>query len=151
MTKVERIDSATCRMLAREIDAALREIADRHGLAVQVGGGKYESGYYEPKVRLAVRDAQGTAATPEAAAFRQLAQFYGLKQDDLGRTFESNGRTYRLVGLKARSDKYPFLAADVVTGKAFKFTSDVVRRGLGIEETGKLTLTDPPTRSEQTR
>ena len=62
----------------------------------------------------------------------KMARLYTLNPDDLGKTFTSGGKTFKIEGLKTRSHKRPVLASDVRTGKKFVFEVEAVQRALGI-------------------
>src|SRR5688572_28761642 len=97
--------------IAARIDAALQPIAEELGISISRGRGTYDeiNGLGTLKVEVAIKKPDGTVATREAAYFREAAPLYGLKPEDLGRTFEVKGEQYQLVGLKPRAEKMPFL------------------------------------------
>jgi len=47
MESITRQDAQT---LGREVEEALRAVAERHGLTVEVRGGTYDSGFFKPRV-----------------------------------------------------------------------------------------------------
>jgi hypothetical protein len=69
----------------------------------------------------------GGELTAAGKDFINYASMYGLEPSDLGKEFKSRGKTYRITGFKPRSHKYPILAVNVRTGKAFKFMVEDVK------------------------
>jgi hypothetical protein len=130
MDKITKFDPATCRALSDRIKAALQPLAESLGVTITMGGGKYEAGYYDPKLRVSVVGADGTIGSPEAAAFRQLAHLYGLKAEDLGKTFRAQGDTLTITGLRTRAAKRPIVAR-ATSGKSYVFPAEDVKRLLG--------------------
>jgi hypothetical protein len=51
---------------------------------------------------------------------------YGLEADDYGATFISQGRRFKLTGVKPSRPSYPISAECLSTGKGFKFPRSVV-------------------------
>jgi len=61
--------------------------------------------------------------------FKESAHLFGLRKEDLGRTFIYQGRTYRIAGLKCRNTKYPILCVDE-EGADYTFTPEMVQSSL---------------------
>jgi hypothetical protein len=133
-----KIDKTLLKVLRVEIDEALAALGTKHGLVFHAG-----SATYQPdgtcatyKLELAVVGDDGVVATKEAAAFRDLAGvFYGLKSEDLGRTFVSNGKTFKLTGMSAGRVKMPIQGMDVETGKTYKFAVELIKRKFAEQDT----------------
>lgn len=116
------------RAAIREIDAKMREaleaVAAELGLELEVGGGSFDPGVgtFKPKVTFKL-------ATAGLNEWARWAPLLGLEVSDLGREFESRGRTFTIVGVAPRSTKYPVLAKGT-DGRTYKFTEAGVRRAL---------------------
>lgn len=63
-------------------------------------------------------------------AFTAAASMWGLSPKDLGREFVSQRRRFRIESANLRAHKLPIIAADVRTGKRFKFAPTTVKAGL---------------------
>ncbi len=112
-----------------DLRVGLQAIGDKHGVVLTLGNARYSDTNATMKLELSKKDASGMAITREAAAFLRDAAIYGLEPSDLGRTFTSNGRTFKITGSNPRSQKYPILAA-LPNEKQYKFHDTVVKRGL---------------------
>lgn len=140
---------ASVRALRAEIDAALKQVADKHGLIMGLGNARFSPTEMHftklsivPKVTPTVNSLQ-TASTPSATsngvdpyqtleirAFISLAFQFGLKKEWLGKQFLGNGGTrYTIVGLKPSYRKYPVIAVGPQGGR-YKIPADTVRRGI---------------------
>lgn len=128
ITAIGRIE---CQIIGTKAEQALREAFAQFNLEVKRGNATYDlsGGYCEIRFQFNLRKADGTVETKEAADFKRAAFLYGLKPEDLGRTFTLGRQTFTLCGLKTKSQKYPILgrAAD---GKVFKFSHRDVARQL---------------------
>ena len=124
--RISRIDRATCRMLASEIEAALQSIAAKHSISVRAVGGRFSEHEYTCKVECQVKNASGIPAN-----FAAEARALGLPEDCHGKTFRSDsGRSFVITGIELRRHKMPVSAKDPVSGGNFKFSVAVVLRGL---------------------
>lgn len=120
---ITKFDKPTLNALRPEINAALQEVAAKHGITIKLGNGTYTSVSADFKVSLKV----------EGAAESELdnwALFHDLPKGLFGRTFKSGGETYTISGVKPRSSKFPILATNS-QGKTYKFPVETVRQGLG--------------------
>ena len=100
--------------------------------------GETESRYWRvsPSVLAPAKDLDGGAAPPadtsarDKATWTRCAPVYGIPADAFGSVFRANGTEYRIAGIVTRRPKFPILGTRVSDGKRFKFTADVVIRGL---------------------
>lgn len=113
------------RQALKEIDADLREalksVAEKHGLEVEIRGGSFDSESYRPKVEF-------KTATADEDMWNTWADLYGLSNVKFGDEFQSQGLTFRISGVSPRSSVRPVLATRVDDGRQYKFTEDSIRR-----------------------
>jgi hypothetical protein len=117
------IDRSKAKQIGREVEQALQEVAERHGLTVDYRGGTYDPNTYKPRITL-------KSANADESEFKMYASRYGLERSDFGREFVSKGRLFRITGVSPRSPKRPILCEEVDTGRRFKFTAAGVKAGL---------------------
>ena len=122
------MDRDKCRMIRDVLNEELQACAEKLGLVISIGNATYTDTNVTFKVECAEISEDGTVMNKEASDFKSGAYLYGLEPEDFGREFESNGKVFKIVGLKARSRKYPVIGEDV-QGKRFKFPETVVKRG----------------------
>jgi hypothetical protein len=120
---VNTIDRTACKTLHADIEAALRAVAERHGLDLAVKGGSFSPNTYSPKIELRTKGA-------EAGDFARYAPLFGLAADSFGKQFVSNGAVYVVTGINPKADRFPILAERSSDRRAFKMTADAVKRGL---------------------
>jgi hypothetical protein len=89
-----------------------------------VGGGRFTPTRFACRLDVTIA---GTAPQ-EVQDFRQYADMFGLKPDDLGRTLLDRGRRFTIVGLLLRSRSYPVLAEND-SGTRYKFPFETVKAG----------------------
>jgi len=99
------------------------------GLSILLGNACFTENQVTFKLNCSLLSKDGTPLDIEAENFKNLAVSYGLKPEDLGRSFYSQGRSYTIIGLKPRNHQYPILA-ERKGGKRFKFTAEVVKSKL---------------------
>lgn len=125
------MDITKTKAIFAELAEAVKEIEKKHGVSFSRGNGKYSDTDCYMKVTFTDNDINGDVKTPEATAFENYADHYGLQKSDLNKTFTQRGETFKIVGLKTRSHKYPILCKKVSNGKGYKFPSEDVVRLLG--------------------
>lgn len=121
MPKVTAFTRATHRQIAAEVEAALRTIAERHGLTVK----PTRKGFYpnEMPVPFSLHvGEQSQAESPDARALKVYADQHGLGEDAYGKTFMSKGKRMKIVGYRPKSPKFPVLCQDIATKRIYKFT-----------------------------
>jgi len=130
--------------LRAEIDQALAIIAQKHGLVISMGNGRFNPTEFRiskltirPKaMSIAAPVTSGTnaatlAQTPEGQEYLSLCYLSGLPKDGLGKTFIFLGKNFTITGLKRSRRKYPVSAVST-TGRRMKFTVQSVIAGLSM-------------------
>lgn len=125
--KIINFDRATARRLQRRVDEALFPLAEEFGISITTKGGKFSSASLVQRIEFATVGEGGVVNDRDAESFKRSAIRYGLEADDLGREFFYSGKTYRVVGLRTKSRKYPVIAENVVDGRKTKFPADAVK------------------------
>jgi hypothetical protein len=116
------IDKDKVREIQADIKTVLEGVAAKHGLTVEVGGGRFDASQYIPKVTF-------KAPGADRAAFERDAGQVGLAADDFGRIVTlSGGRRFELLGINLRRPKYPILARNLDDDKVYKLTEAAVAR-----------------------
>lgn len=131
-----------------EIKEALKVIALKHKLDINLGNVTYSATEFNTKLTVKVTELNGKSL--EQIEFEKYAPLFGFKPEDYRRMADqkSNGRAYLIVGFKPASPKFCLLAEDSVTGARYGLPEDA-RRLWGIKPpTYHLTETAPPRREE---
>ena len=103
--KITKIDRATCRRLRPQLQASLtEEFTEATGLKAEVGSGTYSDVSVTFKVTLSIEGYDAGRSN-----FERCCEAFDLSASDYGREFTVAGRTYKLVGLKPRSPKFPIV------------------------------------------
>ena len=117
-----------CQHLQREMLEACREVAARHGLAVDDKGlGNVDLRWgFEIAFAVSIPLSDGRTLDPKQLRFEALAEAFGLSPSDFGREFSTGRETFRITGIDPRRPKYPISAERAPDRQGFKFTSDQV-------------------------
>lgn len=134
MGKLTMFDRVICRAVSDAVEEALKPVADRFGVQIKTKGGTYTPGNYLLRLEIATIGDDGQVHTQAVEDFRKYAPAFGLEPDDLGREFRTGRGRYRITGLSSYRPKFPINGVDVVTGKPFKFTLEMVKKGLAREK-----------------
>lgn len=123
---IKSFTQSDCKDLRVAVLEAIKPLEEKYGVAVETAGGTFSPTDYTMKLRFMVRTPNGEAVRPEAEAFKQRAEFYGLKKSDLGRKFRDGDWHYTIEGLALRRSRYPILCLRS-DGKRFKYPVDMVK------------------------
>jgi hypothetical protein len=114
--------------LRGEIDAALKEVGERHGITIKAGNGHYGA-TGDLKLVLTPKTASGETQSKEELDYKQWHAVYNLPVDGLGKRFLNAGTEYTICGMKPSSRSYPVLGRRG-DGRVFKFPVSIVLGGL---------------------
>lgn len=134
--KITAFDRATCRVVSEKIEAALQPLAAELGIAISSKGGTYMGGHYTLKVECATKGENGEVNTREADDWKVMAPLYGLKAEDLGRTFKAGGKEYKIAGWRSKARSKPIVATR--GDKGFIFAVDDVKMFLDMAAKAKV-------------
>jgi hypothetical protein len=123
-----KIDRDTVKLLRGRLQARLEELEAEFQMEIKVGNASFTEHNVTFKVECAVIDKNGEVLNKEAESFKVSAVFYGLKPDDLGKSFYVMGHNYTIVGLK-KSSRFPVIG-ERKDGKRFKFDAKTVKATL---------------------
>ncbi|KPU83212.1 hypothetical protein JI58_09465, partial [Marinosulfonomonas sp. PRT-SC04] len=108
---------------------ACRKVAETHGLTVEGGALSdidlrhgFDIGF---SVGIPMDD--GSLYSADKALFEVMAEHFGLKPSDYGRTFRNNGEIFRITAINPNRPKFPISAERVADGRGYKFTAENVR------------------------
>ena len=124
---ITKFDKASLDRVRREVDKSLSELGEKLGITLQIGNISYQDSTFTAKLN-------GSLAGFDTRAKDWSDYFwkFDLEEDWLGRTFTTQGREYKIVGLRPRARKTPVLIECVspelcVDGKTYQTTSATVR------------------------
>lgn len=115
-----------------ELDAALQEVAKKHGLTVApVRSISFDSTSFQTRVKFfgsasAVPDKKKEARSN----FASLAPMFGLKASDLDKSFEMQGSAFIIAGINERAHKNNIVIKSA-RGKEYVTSAETVLRCLG--------------------
>lgn len=125
-----QIDRAAATLLQNEIAAAVRAIAEKHGLKVASNRCTYGASEAKFSLTLGVIGEDGVDARYRTE-WDSLHGLYGFDASDLGKTFRTASGEVRIVGLDSKRRKFPVVCQHTTTGKISLFVVKDVRRMLG--------------------
>jgi hypothetical protein len=121
-----------CKQLRFELDAILPTVGKKIGLGITCGRMVYrpDEGTITVKLEATAPNEKGQIEPKEAIDFKACCWQWNLKPEDLGKSFEFQGKTFQLVGAKPRSHRFPLLGKCASNGKTFKFEARQVANQL---------------------
>ena len=110
-------------------EKAEKKMGKELGVKISVGNISFSTDNATVKIEVADIGEGGEVQSREVVDFKNYASMYGLKATDYGKTFKMRGTSYKIVGMKPRSKKYPIIVE--ADGKQYKVSADIVKSGLG--------------------
>ena len=129
MSKIKKFERGHDTMIRLQIDAALADLGEQHGISINAGNATYSDNTITFKLELQIE-----GFDPLKDAFEKSCEWFGLKPEDYGREFVKGVRLYKIVGLKPRNRKYPIICQDMKTGKHYKLPEADVQAALGVKQ-----------------
>ncbi len=129
-TTIRQLDRATVTYIRKHVEAALQPLAEKLGVAIDLGRCTFEASNCRFQLKIAVRDCNGKAITEEAESFKHNAKLFGFEPADLGKEFIFQGQSYTICGFRLKSRKYPVIGR-AGNGKSYKFPCRSVLEALG--------------------
>ena len=111
-------------------------MAEELGISIKTGSGSFTATTFTLKIECATIGESGIVLDKEAEEFKLLANSWGMKSEDLGRTVLINGESFEIKGASSRSWKFPIMVNNLKTGRGWKFPVKTVKRALGYVVTG---------------
>jgi len=126
MVKIKEFNRTNLKVLHKKAADALKEVADKFGVQVELGLGRFSPQEFRAKVTFnAVPD--GDYEPKMVRDFKAFCWKWGMTKDDLGKEFTTwRGETYEIVGGRPRATKNPIVARRL-DGKEFIFSAREVK------------------------
>lgn len=125
---MKQFNKVNLEIMRNEIEGALNQIAEKHGLdSLTIRGMTYsrEGDRFTTKI-------EGKISTPESIERNkrqdeELLELFGLPKDTIDRKFNSNGQDFKVIRIDGRKPKFPIIATCFQDGKTYKFPADRVK------------------------
>jgi len=126
--KLTELNKDNCRIIGGAIENALKSIEKQFGVSIRRKSWSFTVNHLTLKLECSIVK-NGKAISKEAEDFKHYACLYELAADDLGKTFNFQGQSWVITGLKSKSHKYPILASKG-DGHTFKFPANIVKANI---------------------
>lgn len=112
-----------------EIDEALKVVAQKYGMTVNVGNMTFTSDNFVVKTDFKViqKAADGSVINPDEADFKKHCYLFDLKPEDYGGVIKLSGKDYQISGLNMKSRTKPIKITRVYDGKSFITNVETVK------------------------
>lgn len=121
------MDRQKAKELREKVTSALKQqVEGELGVTFTVGNIRFSDTTASIKLDAVDVAPDGTKVTVAESDWHAMCGLFGFEKDDLNREFVSQGRTFRISGLKPTNRKYPVIAKCVSTGSSYKFAPETV-------------------------
>jgi len=108
----------------KDLQNDLQKLEEKYGMRAVLGNIRYDSSIIKVKLEFLATVEKDSGKSPaEIKAeidFQKMYFLYGLKEDDLGNTFNSQGEEFTFIGISPRAKKFPLLGKNK-KGQIYKF------------------------------
>lgn len=118
------ITPQTLNQFRQDFEQAVSALEAKYQIKMDLGRITYDEQGFRGKLT-AVANSQDESNSIMELNFKNNAEQYGLKANDLGKSFMSKGRSLKIVGLNPRARRFPIIAEDLV-GNKFAVTVSTV-------------------------
>ena len=109
-----------------DFDRAVCVLAAKYEVEIKMKAISYEEDRFHFKTEVVNADAE----SQELKDFKQFAESFGLKPEDLGATFVFRHETFEILGLKPKSPKFNLLCKSMSTDKKILFRARTIAHKL---------------------
>lgn len=140
MSEIPLNDRHFLKTLSEEINKALTEIGEKHGLKIAAGSCRFAGDGRSCTYKLeVVQAALGSKTFADAQAawtlYSKMLDTFAMKPEYLGRVFENKSTAYKVMGLSPSRSKFPIVCMRVMDGAPVFFPESVSR---SLEKAGGL-------------
>lgn len=114
--------------IRKDMNAALEKVTEKHGVAFEIGTIRFDRFGFSVSVKAVKLDGDESTdqeSIDRAKFERDVARSFDVSPDLFHQTFEYGGDSYKIVGYKPRSRKYPIVAENQ-NGTRYKFPKTVI-------------------------
>ena len=115
----------TAKAFREDLNKALASLKTKYEAEIKVGAITFGNSNLKVKLDLTEKPKDGKSI--EQVEFEKNCWKFGLKAEDYGKSFYSQGEMYSLTALKPRSPRFPVVGKSPFTGKSYKFTHLVLK------------------------
>lgn len=101
---IELFTKPILKQLRSELETALAPVAERHGIKLSFGNGKFDATSFMLKLNGAVLNGADRPAN-EAREWARMASAFGLKPTDYDRKVRVDGMEFRMVAFRPRASR----------------------------------------------
>jgi len=119
------------KQIGDDMSAAVKAIEEKYNITITRAGSRFGDETATVKFDLTLNDENGNTEDQFVKAFKANAQYIGFSEGDLGKSFVSSGKEFKLHGMTPRRCKYTMIATDG-KGDLYKFTINDIKAFLNI-------------------
>jgi hypothetical protein len=130
--KITTFDKTTIQMIRAELQHAIRDIENRHGIKLTAGRAKFGQKSASITVDMATIDKNGQVVDNEREFLIANLTWLGLKSEHLETGVRIGNDTFKIGGYKRARYAKPFSLVSQTNGKTYVASEDTVRTALGL-------------------
>jgi len=124
---MKKFDKVVAKALRDEIDAALKSVGEKYDITFHAGSCRFSE--IEMTYKLVVKTNDNEAVEEKNKKdWARYCEIRGFDVEDFGKTFESRGSEYTIVGFEMSRSKYDLKARKTSNGQIYCFVSEQIAK-----------------------
>jgi len=108
-----------------QLNEELKSLSKKLGIELSAGNAKFSESNITFKLECSVPNKDGNVIPKIEEDFNFYSKLHNLT---LGSTFTIARETYKVVGYKPKSHKYPVICESLIDGKRYKFDEETIKK-----------------------
>lgn len=113
MYEVKNFDKKELEWIRKEIDAVLDLVGENHGIKLAIGSIRYTDKTFKCQLSGVVPESGQESMSAKQIEYyenyKSQCMFYGMTESELGTKKTIKGKSYKLIGLNSRAEKFPLV------------------------------------------
>ena len=120
---VKQFDIQFLKNFRTEFKDAVKELEEKHGIVINLGNISYSGSDFTGKLEVRLDSVDPNQKYIDT--FKRCYKLYGLEEDMLNKSFRTNGKTLKFVGLDRKKRNYPCICEG--NGKSYKLSVEQLK------------------------
>ena len=130
---MEKFTATNLKNLRSEFEELLAEFGQKHNINFDIGRISYSDETAKLKIDMAIANGKENPVQQKRwEDYINSNPWYNLENVEYGKSFNYQGKTYKIFDIAPRSKKRPIIVDCITDGKSYKFPTELLSFCLGI-------------------
>lgn len=125
--KIISFNEPNLKRFRSDFKAAVAELEAESGISLDLGNISFDADQFTTKLTVTIiAEGENPRVAIQKKSLNDFGIRYGLTDADHERRFNFNGKSFAIIGVKSRRQKYPIIAREISTGREFKLPARAI-------------------------